>query len=127
MGADDAPRSVAGACAVWTGPSRRSAPPTTRRCSWGQVQPAHLEGGELQLRFTNAAHPPPLLVDPGGQVREVSGDTDLPLGVLPEAARSDVVVALPPGGTLLLYTDGLFDHREESLTAGLARLRKPAG
>lgn len=92
----------------------------------GQVEQVDEEGGQLQLRFTNAGHPPPLLVAADGQVRELDGDPDLPLGVMPEAARIDHVVALPPGATVLLYTDGLVEHREESLTAGLARLRNAA-
>jgi serine phosphatase RsbU (regulator of sigma subunit) len=44
-----------------------------------------------------------------------------PLGIAlndPQAAAVD----LPPGGLLLLYTDGLIERRGESLDEGLARL-----
>ncbi|MFF5156631.1 SpoIIE family protein phosphatase [Streptomyces sp. NPDC000348] len=36
------------------------------------------------------------------------------------------VEPLPPGSTLLLYTDGLVERREEDLTVGLERLRHHA-
>lgn len=92
----------------------------------GEVRLLDQERGLCELRFTNAGHPPPLLVHADGRAQLLGGEPDLPLGVLPEAARSDVVIALPPGCTLLLYTDGLVEHRQESLTSGLARLRNAA-
>jgi hypothetical protein len=37
-----------------------------------------------------------------------------------------VTVAVPPHGTLLAYTDGLYERRGESPDVGLARLRGAA-
>lgn len=79
-----------------------------------------------ELWFTNAGHPPPLLVHADGQVEMLGGEPDLPLGVRPGEPRHDVTVLLPPGCTVLLYTDGLVEHRSEDVSAGLARLRNVA-
>ena len=47
---------------------------------------------------------------------------DLMLGVDPAAERPESVVDLPPGTTVLLYTDGLVERRGSSLDEGMARL-----
>lgn len=48
------------------------------------------------------------------------------LGLLPDTRHSTAVHPLPPGSTLLLYTDGLVERRNEDLTDGLDRLRRHA-
>jgi serine phosphatase RsbU (regulator of sigma subunit) len=48
------------------------------------------------------------------------------LGLDPEAPRSDHELLLPAGATLLLYTDGLVESREQPLDEGLERLRVTA-
>ena len=45
-----------------------------------------------------------------------------PLGTV-AVDYAEVEVALPPGATLVLYTDGLVERRDEDLDAGLERLR----
>ncbi len=69
-----------------------------------------------QLSFANAGHAPPLLaVD--GTVRELEiTEVGHPLGVSAKGVHADLVfkeetLQLPPGGTLILYTDGLIDRR----------------
>ena len=74
------------------------------------------------LRWSNAGHPPPLLIDPRGAVHVLERAPDLLLGVDPEAERVDHALALPPGSTVLFYTDGLIERRGVSLDAGLAWL-----
>ncbi|NAZ82469.1 SpoIIE family protein phosphatase [Kineococcus sp. R8] len=74
------------------------------------------------FRWTNAGHPPPLLVLPGGRVRRLDSPPELLLGVRPDARRSDHVVDLPEGAVLLLYTDGLVELRGSDLDAGIDRL-----
>ncbi|WP_164519591.1 SpoIIE family protein phosphatase [Nocardioides ferulae] len=84
-------------------------------------------GGERVLRWTNAGHPPPVLVEPDGTavlLRE--GPGDLLVGVNPETPRSDNRTAIRPGSTLLLYTDGLVERRGEDITVGLDRLAASA-
>ncbi|MGY1771867.1 PP2C family protein-serine/threonine phosphatase [Blastococcus sp. SYSU D00813] len=80
--------------------------------------------GHRRVRWTNAGHPPPLLVTPGGDVRVLATPPDLLVGVDPDRPRGDHTVELPPASTLLLYTDGLLERRTSgrSIDAGLAEL-----
>lgn len=77
----------------------------------------------LGLTWSNAGHPPPLMLEADGSVRVVDSQHDLLLGAEPTAARRDQQCSLAPGASLLLYTDGLVERREASFDAGLAWLR----
>ncbi|MDN4160865.1 GAF domain-containing SpoIIE family protein phosphatase [Nocardioides abyssi] len=79
------------------------------------------------VRWTNAGHPPPLVVEPDGSTRWLESTPDLMLGVWPAAPRGDHRAHVAPGSTLLLYTDGLVERRGEDLLVGLARLADAAG
>jgi PAS domain S-box-containing protein len=59
-----------------------------------------------RLTVTLAGHPPPLIIDPDGESRQVGTPGTL-LGVLDPIEISEVDVPLQPGQTVLLYTDGL--------------------
>lgn len=90
---------------------------------------ARVEGagatGRVTVRWSNAGHPPPMVLHPDGRVEVLSADaSDLLLGVVPDVARREHTVGLPPGATLLLYTDGLVERRTESLRDGLDRLAR---
>jgi serine phosphatase RsbU (regulator of sigma subunit) len=79
------------------------------------------------LHWTNAGHPPPLLVTADGVVTFLDeGTPDLMVGVQPDTERTDNEAMLPRGATLLLYTDGLVERRGESITVGLDRLADAA-
>lgn len=79
--------------------------------------------GTTTLRWTNAGHPPPLLIDPDGNVSLLeSRPFELVLGLDPTAARTDHTVEVPRGTTLLLYTDGLIERRGENLRTSIDRL-----
>jgi len=78
-------------------------------------------GGTAELRWSNAGHPPPVLVGAGGST-VLERDADLLLGVDATAPRRDHRVPLPAGGTLVLYTDGLVERRGVPLDAGTAWL-----
>ncbi|HEX8496540.1 MAG TPA: SpoIIE family protein phosphatase [Actinomycetales bacterium] len=77
--------------------------------------------GARRLCWSNAGHPPPLL-HRDGATRVLGTDADLLLGVVPGTDRHDHEVDLPPGSTVLLYTDGLVERRGEDLEVGIARL-----
>ena len=74
------------------------------------------------LEMVSAGHPPPLLAEPGKQATFVACDPHTPLGVLPAPVYESTVTTLPPQALLLLYTDGLVEHRHEDLADGLLRL-----
>lgn len=94
---------------------------------YARVDPAHADVDGRVLRWTNAGHPPPLLVTPEGVAAFLDeGVPDLMVGVQPDTDRSDSTAVLPPGSTLLLYTDGLIERRGETITVGLARLADAA-
>jgi serine phosphatase RsbU (regulator of sigma subunit) len=88
-----------------------------------RVEPAagDVPGARL-LTWSNAGHPPPLLVDPDGSVHVLATDPDLLLGLDPDTGRCDHSRVVRPGGTLLLFTDGLVERRDASLDDGLDAL-----
>ncbi|WP_182900515.1 SpoIIE family protein phosphatase [Microbispora sp. H10830] len=92
---------------------------------------ARVEGsgdGPWRLRWSNAGHPPPLLVTPDGHARYLEQGQDLLLGLRLgiESTRRDAVEPMPAGSTLVLYTDGLVESPGSDLANGLARLRAQA-
>jgi serine phosphatase RsbU (regulator of sigma subunit) len=78
------------------------------------------------LQFTSAGHPPPLIVHPDGTADYLEGGLSTPLGVTSNGRRAAAAARLEPGSLLLLYTDGLIERRDESITAGMARLATAA-
>jgi CheY-like chemotaxis protein len=77
--------------------------------------------GDLQI--VNCGHMPPLLVDDGKAV--YVGEGGLLLG-LPMHEPHVETASLPPGGTLLLMTDGLVEDRHVFLDVNLEKLRVAA-
>ncbi|MGI5391099.1 SpoIIE family protein phosphatase [Streptomyces sp. CA-251251] len=84
------------------------------------------EAGQWALTWSNAGHPPPLLVTGEGVARYLTGGHGLLLGTGTEQARPDASALLPSGATLVLYTDGLIESPGHSLDEGLERLRRHA-
>jgi serine phosphatase RsbU (regulator of sigma subunit)/PAS domain-containing protein len=83
------------------------------------------DGNGVRMRWSNAGHPPPVLLDASGRARLLepgSGKADLLLGVDASAGRTTEETTLPVGSTLLFYTDGLVERRGEDLDDGLRRL-----
>ncbi|MET7843979.1 SpoIIE family protein phosphatase [Streptomyces sp. NPDC005356] len=84
------------------------------------------DAGQCELSWTNAGHPPPLLVTHEGVARYLTDGHGILLGVTPDQIRLDATEELPPGSTLLLYTDGLIESPSQTLDEGLNRLRRHA-
>jgi serine phosphatase RsbU (regulator of sigma subunit)/anti-sigma regulatory factor (Ser/Thr protein kinase) len=87
----------------------------------------NLSSSTRMLRWSNAGHPPPILLRPNGTCELLVTEPELLLGVLPASARSNHELLLEPGMTLLLYTDGLVERRGENLANGLEWLRHRVG
>lgn len=78
------------------------------------------------LQWTNAGHPPPLLVDYNGRARFLDQAHGLLLGIGTPHERPNATTDLPPRSTLLLYTDGLVESPHSPLDEGLEQLRRHA-
>ncbi len=74
-----------------------------------------------ELVWARAGHPPPLLVDTGG-ARYLDGARGTVLGIPDTPPYLEGRTQLPPGASVLLYTDGLVERRGETIDDGLDRL-----
>jgi serine phosphatase RsbU (regulator of sigma subunit)/anti-sigma regulatory factor (Ser/Thr protein kinase) len=74
----------------------------------GEVEP--LADGSARITYATAGHPPPLVLSPGGKVHG-DDESDLMLGVFPEAEFSVRSITLQPGQLLLGFTDGVTERR----------------
>ncbi|KAB1988835.1 SpoIIE family protein phosphatase [Streptomyces triticiradicis] len=83
------------------------------------------EGGGWKLSWSNAGHPPPLLISHDGLADYLTDGHGILLGVQ-AGRRPDATTLLPPGSTLVLYTDGLVEELGHTLDDGLQRLRRHA-
>jgi sigma-B regulation protein RsbU (phosphoserine phosphatase) len=70
-----------------------------------------------ELIYVNAGHNPPIVFGSGSATALEA--TGVPLGLFPEAAYEARTALLPPGGALLVFTDGLTD----SISGGNAENR----
>ncbi|MFB9377655.1 SpoIIE family protein phosphatase [Kineococcus gynurae] len=79
-----------------------------------------------RLCWSNAGHPPPLLVAPDGGVRRLEAAAELMLGVDSGTVRTTRTEPLVAGSVLVLYTDGLIEDRVNDLDTGIDRLAQTA-
>ncbi|MEV4348247.1 SpoIIE family protein phosphatase [Actinoplanes sp. NPDC049596] len=68
-----------------------------------------LPTGGHRLRWSNAGHPPPVVIRPDGTVQTLTGN-DLLLGARRFARRHTWTTPLAAGSTVLLHTDGLVER-----------------
>jgi serine phosphatase RsbU (regulator of sigma subunit) len=78
--------------------------------------------GGRSLSWSNAGHPPPILIAPDGTVRLLEARAETLLGVRGAAGRTDHTVPFPPGTSVVFYTDGLVERRGATLDDGLRKL-----
>jgi PAS domain S-box-containing protein len=84
-----------------------------------------LDRETLEVSFSAAGHPPPLVIEPDGP-RFLEGGRSVPIGAADPAVFRESTAILPPGSSLLLYTDGLVERRDEPLDARLDQLAAAA-
>jgi hypothetical protein len=83
--------------------------------------------GVTRMRWSNAGHLPPLVINPDGSLAALADwRGELLLGVDPATPRGESVVVLDRGTTVLLFTDGLIERRGDDLDEGMSRLREVA-
>nr|WP_245687597.1 GAF domain-containing SpoIIE family protein phosphatase [Peterkaempfera griseoplana] len=87
---------------------------------------AGTDDGQFELHWTNAGHPPPLLVSHEGVTRYLTEGHGVLLGIQSKQARPGASVTLERGSTLVLYTDGLIEAPGHSIDEGLENLRRHA-
>ncbi|MDX3070974.1 SpoIIE family protein phosphatase [Streptomyces sp. MI02-7b] len=73
------------------------------------------------LRWARAGHLPPALLR-GEEATTLPPGQGMLLGAVPETAYEEQEVGLRPGDTLLMYTDGLVERRDSSMTDSVAHL-----
>ena len=92
----------------------------------GTLVLAHLQedrDGTWVMTWSNAGHPPPILLAPGQPPQLLEGvDPMFGFPHLLPRPRTDARVAVPAGSLLFLHTDGLVERRGEDLDVGTARL-----
>ena len=74
------------------------------------------------LTYSSAGHVPAVLSAPGSQPQFLTDARSVPLAVHSDEPRPQAITALTGGSTLLLYTDGLVERRDESIDTGIARV-----
>ena len=82
--------------------------------------------GSAELRWSNAGHPPPLVLLPDDGAVLLDGGTSTMIGVEVGEPRQPASFRLPAGATLLMYTDGLVERRGSDLDDRLELVRSTA-
>ena len=77
-----------------------------------------------ELCYAVAGHPPPLLIAPDGETRLLRGE-GIVLGIDPRVDFVSQRVAIELGAALVVYTDGLIEHRYDTVE-GTRRLVEAA-
>jgi anti-sigma regulatory factor (Ser/Thr protein kinase) len=81
---------------------------------------AIIDPADGTVTYSCAGHPPPILVTAAGEYRLLEQARSLPLAMLPAGwQRSQATATLSPGATLMLYTDGLVERRNQPLDKGI--------
>jgi hypothetical protein len=89
---------------------------------YARAVPPTGEGEPWRVSLSTAGHPPVLLRHVDGTVEVLDGPTGLLIGVDESADRAAVELLLPPGSTLIAYTDGVVEQAGMDLDEGIAAL-----
>ncbi|MER6408485.1 SpoIIE family protein phosphatase [Streptomyces viridosporus] len=101
--------------------SHTLSPQSTATCAYALLRSGSDPG---DLHHSSAGHLPPLLTTREGDTRYLDAGRGLLIGMDPDLPRPSAHDRLPPGSTLLFFTDGLIERRGESLDDAMARLRR---
>jgi PAS domain S-box-containing protein len=74
------------------------------------------------LTYSSAGHLPAVLATPKFQTSVLAGAGSVPLAVHSAHRRPQESLILTPGSTLMLFTDGLVEHRGAQIDDGIARV-----
>ncbi|WP_327150757.1 SpoIIE family protein phosphatase [Nocardia sp. NBC_01329] len=74
------------------------------------------------VRYSNAGHMPPILADVDKTGRMLEGGRSVPLATFETTRRPEATTPLPPGATLVLFTDGLVERRGEDIDEGFTKI-----
>jgi serine phosphatase RsbU (regulator of sigma subunit) len=84
-----------------------------------------LDNRNGEFSYARAGHEIPLLHETGQGSRAIPGGRGQPLGILDPILLDEQVVVIPPGGTLILFSDGMVDCRNpQGEPFGYDRLRE---
>jgi GAF domain-containing protein/anti-sigma regulatory factor (Ser/Thr protein kinase) len=85
-----------------------------------------VDAARTSFTFVNSSHPAPLVVRPDGTAELAEAELLPPVGAALLASVRETRIALEPGTTLVLYTDGLVERRGERLSTRREQLRQAA-
>ncbi len=83
---------------------------------------AVLDPEHATLQISTAGHLPLIMAASGQPARTLDMPPDLPIGAYPEVPRHATQVTVEAGSCLFLYTDGLVERPDRSITAGIKTL-----
>jgi hypothetical protein len=66
----------------------------------------------LQISYATAGHPPPVIARPGRDARFLEHD-GIPLGIFADARYGSFTAQAGAGTLLVLYTDGVIEHKRD--------------
>jgi len=92
---------------------------------YGTAICAIYDPGNRTLRWARAGHLPPVVVR-RGTARTLTLPEGMLLGAGPDACYEEATIRLKPGDALLMFTDGLIEHRDQSLDDALHALTRLA-
>jgi serine phosphatase RsbU (regulator of sigma subunit)/integral membrane sensor domain MASE1 len=86
---------------------------------------AVFEPTTASLHYAAAGHPPPLLRQcHGDTVIELDGSQGMVLGPMRNATYTQNEVVIASGDILVMYTDGLVEHRDQAIEVGIEQARR---
>jgi serine phosphatase RsbU (regulator of sigma subunit) len=80
----------------------------------------YLDPASRKIVYATAGHPAPVMARRDGTA-EFMAQEGLPLGIVPEARYTTFEAVADPGALMVLYTDGVLEHKRDVI-AGQARL-----